>query len=110
MQMGLLCRYSVCSGRDPDSHCPRSGRDPGSRCAHSGRDPGSRMVSVLSPQVPGVKLEKLCPYLVPQEHKDFQGPRVSKDPKVLSVFSFAWRQLGHCLVLLTLTLGLAHNR
>lgn len=37
-------------------------------------------------QVPGAKLEKSCPYLVPLEHKDFLGPRVSKDPKVTAVF------------------------
>lgn len=37
-------------------------------------------------QVPRVKLDKLCPYLVPPEHKDFRGPRVSKDPKVTEVF------------------------
>ena len=67
------------------------------------------MVSLLFPQVPRVKQEKLCPYLVPLEHRDFQDPQVSKGRKVLLAFSFArrytWnihRFFSHCLsVLLT---------
>lgn len=37
-------------------------------------------------QVPRVKQEKLCPYLVPLEHRDFQDPQVSKGRKVTEVF------------------------
>lgn len=106
IHMGLLCRYKVCSGQDAGSRCPCSGRDAGchrvlpqdrmraltvlardgmqavTQSPHSRQDGGSHSVSVLFPQVPRVKLDKLCAYLVPPEHKDFRGPRVSKDPKV----------------------------
>lgn len=37
-------------------------------------------------QVSEVKQEELCLYLVPLEHKDFQGPQVLKGPKVTEVF------------------------
>lgn len=37
-------------------------------------------------QVPRVKQEKSCPYLVLLEQKDFRGPQVSKAPKVTEVF------------------------
>lgn len=37
-------------------------------------------------QVPRAKQEKSCPYLVPQEQKDFRGLPVSKGPKVTEVF------------------------
>lgn len=37
-------------------------------------------------QVPKVKQEESCLYLVPLEQKDFQGPRVLKGPKVTEVF------------------------
>lgn len=37
-------------------------------------------------QVPRVKQEKPCPYLVPLEHKDFRDPQVSRGRKVTEVF------------------------
>jgi len=37
-------------------------------------------------QVPRVKQEKLCPYLVPLEHKDFRDPQASQGHKVTEVF------------------------